>query len=348
LLDSLLQEMAIGLINLLCLGMWAANFVSATHRSEIKVCSALSLTSPGFQQPGEERFFNNTVIKGGKCAFQNKLVILGAQGAGKSSLANGFLGWDISITDPLPFPVGHGVQAGTLNSSYASGSWIGLAGSPGITVVDTPGFNDSVGQMEDLVWLLGEMEEVNAFVLVFRYKDRLSSDLANSIKSVGKLLGNMNANLAVVVSFWSFSQTGQADRDARRVTRKKYENQVSKMLQEVLETDIKVPVFFIDSHYKKSDEHERRMFYRETTSLWQFMQNVAAWESLPPAKLKAKVRRVRRRTGEIKEKCQVYEEDKVDWNQRTQNNTLIIEHQDQKIIAMRRSIDKLKTRCLKY
>ncbi len=32
------------------------------------------------------------------------------QGAGKSSLANSFLGWDVTVNDPLPFPVGHGVQ----------------------------------------------------------------------------------------------------------------------------------------------------------------------------------------------------------------------------------------------
>ena len=34
-------------------------------------------------------------------------------------------------------------------------------------------------------------------------------------------------------------------------------------------------------------------------------QDVPPWVSLPPSKLKAKVQRVRRRTGEIKEKCQV-------------------------------------------
>ena len=35
------------------------------------------------------------------------------------------------------------------------------------------------------------------------------------------------------------------------------------------------------------------------------IKNIPPWVSLPPSKLKAKVQRVRRRSGEFKEKCQV-------------------------------------------
>jgi len=34
---------------------------------------------------------------------------------------------------------------------------LGKRGSPGVTVVDTPGFNSSLQQMEDMVWLLAEV-----------------------------------------------------------------------------------------------------------------------------------------------------------------------------------------------
>ena len=46
------------------------------------------------------------------CVFRRKIVILGAQGSGKSSLANSFLGWKIAqdLHDPGPFHIGHGVE----------------------------------------------------------------------------------------------------------------------------------------------------------------------------------------------------------------------------------------------
>ncbi len=38
---------------------------------------------------------------------------------------------------------------------------VGKRGSPGVTVVDTPGFNSSLQQMEDMVWLLAEVSPVS-------------------------------------------------------------------------------------------------------------------------------------------------------------------------------------------
>ena len=46
------------------------------------------------------------------CVFRRKLVVLGGQGSGKSSLANSFLGWRLGddMDNPGPFHVGHGVE----------------------------------------------------------------------------------------------------------------------------------------------------------------------------------------------------------------------------------------------
>ena len=49
---------------------------------------------------------------GMECVFRRKLVMLGGQGAGKSSLANSLLGWRLAdnLNNPGPFYVGHGVE----------------------------------------------------------------------------------------------------------------------------------------------------------------------------------------------------------------------------------------------
>jgi hypothetical protein len=41
------------------------------------------------------------------------------------------------------------------------------------------------------------------------------------VRSVGRLLGNIWSNLAIVVSFWSFNPLEEADRDGRRVSQKR-------------------------------------------------------------------------------------------------------------------------------
>jgi len=153
------------------------------------------------------------------CIFNQKIVIVGAQGSGKSSLGNSFLGWTLNSASPGPFPVGHGVEAGTLNSSYSSGAWIGKRGSPGVTVVDTPGFNSSFDDLEELVWLLADLEEVDLFVVVFKHGDRFSSELARSLKTIGKLLGSIWRNTVVVVSHWSFDAPSRFRRKNTRVNK---------------------------------------------------------------------------------------------------------------------------------
>ena len=168
------------------------------------------------------------------CVFGQKIVILGGQGSGKSSLGNSFLGWTLNSDHSGPFNVGHGVDAGTLQSSYSSGAWLGKKGSPGVTIVDTPGFNSSFKDMEELVWLLADLQEVDLFVIVFKHGDRFSSELARwdwlkifwilihlarSLKTIGRLLGSIWRNTLVVVSHWSFDAPSRFRRKNTRVNK---------------------------------------------------------------------------------------------------------------------------------
>ncbi len=68
------------------------------------------------------------------------VIIIGATGVGKSSLANVFIGEDPTCKD-CTFPICGGADSCTKNTKYAVGHWLGSGVE--YTVVDTPGFGDS-------------------------------------------------------------------------------------------------------------------------------------------------------------------------------------------------------------
>lgn len=117
--------------------------------------------------------------------------------------------------------MGHGLEAGTLESSYSSGPWLGLRDSPGVTVVDTPGFNSSWDDLEQLARLLADLETVDLFVIVFKQGDRFSAGLARSLNTIGRLLGPVWGNVAVAVTHWSFDLASSERRKKMRINEKR-------------------------------------------------------------------------------------------------------------------------------
>lgn len=64
------------------------------------------------------------------------LIILGASGVGKSSISNVLLGEKPDCNN-CTFPVCHGLDSCTKETSYAVGRWVGTGEN--FTIVDTPG-----------------------------------------------------------------------------------------------------------------------------------------------------------------------------------------------------------------
>merc|ERR1712192_164664 len=290
-------------------------------------------------------------LSGLPCVFPRKLVVLGASGTGKSPLANSFLGWR-RPKRALPFPVGHGVVAGTTSSAYASGPWLGMPDSPGVTLVDSPGFNSSISDMEELVWLLADLRQVDLFVVTFKYGDRFSPELGRSLTTISKLLGSIWRHTVIVVTFWSNSPHARALRKERKVNKKRYAAHLSETVAAKVEIDfqllfeLQLPVVFIDSHHDTKEGKEVREFSRETSTLWRILQNSRPWESVTKPQLESAILDVKKKFGELHEKCDVVAEERELVAALQDTNMQMIEAQKGLIRFLRRQIDVMKKSCL--
>ena len=100
-------------------------------------------------------FFQKNLPTNGTLPYP-RLVILGATGVGKSTLANVFLGESPDCNN-CTFPVCSGADSCTKNTKYAVGNWL-LDGAP-FTVVDTPGFGDSNNDDNELIGIFYNTED---------------------------------------------------------------------------------------------------------------------------------------------------------------------------------------------
>ena len=116
----------------------------------------------------------------GTCYTQNitlpnpHLIIIGATGVGKSTMANVLIGQSPNC-DNCTFPVCPGGDSCTKETKYAVGNWTGIAVQE-FTIMDTPGFGDSDGEDNLLInEMVGTLKEVikttNGFLLVFKGDD---------------------------------------------------------------------------------------------------------------------------------------------------------------------------------
>merc|ERR1711970_846712 len=137
-----------------------------------------------------------------------RIVIVGATGAGKSSLANAFLGCDPRKNDCM-FAVCDTMDSCTKKTSYGTGLWLGTGKN--MTVVDTPGFGDNedealIEEMMDV--LVNQLDHADTLLLLLNGEStRFSAGLQTMLNWMTLMFGKGWWDYVVVgVSFWAYDQ----------------------------------------------------------------------------------------------------------------------------------------------
>jgi len=139
-----------------------------------------------------------------------RIVIVGATGSGKSSLANALLGCNPRSKECL-FEVCSGSDSCTKKTTYGFGFWLG--NGQNFTVIDTPGFGDSdndddllIEEMMDI--LANVVYHTDTFLLLFDGREtRFDASLQNMIQMMTIIFGQHWWDYLVIgVSFWPYDQ----------------------------------------------------------------------------------------------------------------------------------------------
>ena len=222
----------------------------------------------------------------GEPLVEPHLVIIGATGAGKSSLANVLLGSPPDCEDCM-FPVCSGGDSCTKETSYAEGRWVGEGEE--YTIVDTPGFGDSDNDDNDLMnemvkALKDVIKTANGFVLLFNGQDeRFDAKAQQMIREMEALFGKgFWDHLILGVSRWPYDHNSIMNRNHTGKTETWWTEGMNQQLREKFHINCTLEAVFIDSYAKQEwnldDALQQEAFTQETTKLWNLYSNNSQFE----------------------------------------------------------------------
>lgn len=223
-----------------------------------------------------------------------RIVILGAMGVGKSTLANVLLGRDrnsngtqykdgcfnVSVTNLMDTSM-------TKDVCHASAHLLGDKSLSKITVIDTPGFGDYVieeeGKIKHLVTeLRDKIKSVNAFMIVFKQQDnRMLASLRSMISLFVNMFGqHFWKNVILVATHWRYDNSAIMRRNSgnRPMTEDWWQREFNLLLQNDFGVELTVPAVFIDAFYDNSNRLEVEKFHENVDALMQFANNTQPFE----------------------------------------------------------------------
>ena len=235
------------------------------------------------------RYRTQTVVDNEERFASPRIVILGATGVGKSSLANVLMGRDKNYKG-MGFE--HGCfkvlglnnmgQSVTKKTCEDQGAWLGNYSNPRFTVIDTPGFgNDLVEEertIEGLVNILkDEIKYIHAFVIAFKQQDnRMTASLRSMIGLFQKMFGDhFWENAILEATHWNYHEHSVQMRLSSEppITENWWRTQFNRLFAKEYGVHHALPAIFIDTYYNKKNPAEVEKFKMYTDKLWQFAKS---------------------------------------------------------------------------
>ena len=230
---------------------------------------------------------NESLISGALPLYNNedqypspRIVILGATGVGKSSLANVLVGRDKNYNGRSfnngCFKVSTGLDSITKRTCADQGYWLGNTTGQRFTVIDTPGFGDKLVEeektIENLVTTLrDEIKYVHVFIIAFKQTDnRMTNALRSMIALFEKMFGKKFWDNAILeATHWNHGEDAERIRmeSDPPITQNFWTSEFNRILRKEYKLNNDLQSIFIDTFHHGNDSHEKGVFREETDSL---------------------------------------------------------------------------------
>lgn len=249
-----------------------------------------------------------------------RIVILGATGVGKSSLADVLMGRDKNY-DGRGFDSGcfkvYGLNNGetsvTKKTCQDQGHFLGNMSNPVFTVIDTPGFGNNLVEeektIESLVRVLrDEIKFVHAFIIAFKQQDnRMTYSLRSMIGLIQKMFGDQFWDNAILeATHWNYHHKSNDLRLSSnpKITEEWWGKEFNKLFAKEYGLKQSLPAVFIDTYYDRNNSLEVEKFEENTNKLWNFARTRNPFECKD---IKLALTEIR----ELQDKIETLQEDKL-------------------------------------